>query len=484
MGLSTTLANALTGLTAASHRAEIVSSNVANAQTPGYARRAVDLSAQSIGGVGAGVSIDGVSRSLNQLVLNDRRLADAAAGNAATENTFLGSVQDAIGQPGTPGALGDQVDAFDAALVQAASRPDSQAQLQSVLTAATNLTGKLSSLTTNLQQARMNADSSIASQVDDLNRSLSQIDALNSDILAQRSSGNDASALMDQRQQLVDHVATIVPIRETARDNDQIALYTTGGAILLDGNTAKIGFSPVGVITADMTLASGALGGLTINGTPVASGDDGPLGGGTLGAQFAIRDVLAPQIQSQMDALARNLMERFQDTAVDPTLSPGEPGLFTDAGAALDPLAETGLAGRIAVNGLVDPAQGGALWRLRDGLGATAPGNVGDATLLNALHDTLAATRVPASGAFNGTARSATGLAADVLSQVAGSKQSADARQTFTTARQQSLTEIQLHDGVDTDAEMQTLLQVQQAFSANARVIKTVDDLIQQLIGM
>lgn len=484
MGLSTSLANALTGLTAASRRAEVVSSNVSNALTPGYARREVNLTAQSLGGSGAGVHIDSVTRSFNQFILNDRRLADADAGNAGLRTDFLSNIENAIGQPGTPGALTEQIAAFDAALVQAASRPDSQARLQGVFTTATALADKFKSLTTTLQQSRMDADASIASQVQELNRSLVQIDELNADILAQRSSGYDATALMDQRQKLVDRVSEIVPIREVARDHDQIALFTTGGAILLEGNPVTIGFSPVGVITADMTLASAALSGLTINGTPVPSGDNGVLGGGTLGAQFSIRDDLAPEVQSQLDALARDLMERFEAPGVDPTLVPGLPGLFTDTGLPFNALDEVGLAGRLRINPLVDPAQGGGLWRLRDGLGATAQGNVGDATLLVSLRDTLNLSKVPASGTFIGAARSSGGLAADLLSQVAGSRQSADARQSYSNARQSALTELQLQDGVDTDAELQILLQVEQAFSANARVVQTIDDLIQQLIGL
>ncbi len=217
---------------------------------------------------------------------------------------------------------------------------------------------------------------------------------------------------------------------------------------------------------------------------PVPVGDGGVLGGGTLGAQFAIRDDLAPQIQAQFDALARDLMARFETPATDPTLAPGQPGLFTDGGGVFDPLDETGLAGRLSVNALVDPARGGALWHLRDGLGAPGPGDVGDATLLLSLLDALAANRVPASGTFIGAGRSSGGLAADVLSQVAGNRQSSESRQSYASARQQALTELQLQDGVDTDAELQILLQVEQAFGANARVVKTIDDLIQQLIGL
>ena len=66
MGLSTTLSNALTGLNAASRGADVVSQNIANARTQGYARREVNLSAQSLGGNGAGVRVDAVTRSFSQ----------------------------------------------------------------------------------------------------------------------------------------------------------------------------------------------------------------------------------------------------------------------------------------------------------------------------------------------------------------------------------------------------------------------------------
>lgn len=483
MSLSASLANALTGLTASSQRAEVVSSNVSNALTEGYARREIHLSPQSLGGNGAGVQIDGITRSVNVALLADRRLADAEAGNSGMRTDFLARVESLIGSPEDAGSLSARIAELESALVQAASRPDSQARLQSVVDAANRVTGHLNALSDDVQQARMDADDSIAKQVETLNDALGQIDRLNAEILAQRASGRDATALMDERQRLVDRVAEIVPVREVPRDRDQIALFTTGGAILLEGNPAVIGFTPVGVITADMTIGSGALSGFTINGMPVPSGDDGVLGGGTLGAAIAIRDDLAPRAQARLDALARDLIERFETPAVDPTLAPGQPGLFTDSGLILDPLLEEGLAGRIRLNTIVDPAQAGQLWHLRDGLGAVTQGNVGDATLLNALTTALSVPRVASSGSFIG-ARSAAGLAADVLSGIASARQQEEFRQSYTVARQGALTELQLADGVDTDAEMQQLLLVEQAFAANARVIQTVDDLIQQLIGL
>ncbi|MBW6506704.1 MAG: flagellar hook-associated protein FlgK [Rhodobacteraceae bacterium] len=484
MSISAALGNALSGLSAVARAADVVASNTANAMTEGYARRELSLSSRSLGGTGAGVWVDGVSRVVNRVVVADRRIADAEVGNATLRTDFVATLESLLGNPGEAGSLSSNLASFESALIEAASRPDSEARLATVLKSAQTLGAQLNTLSASVQQARADADHAIGEQVRVLNDSLSQIDRLNAEIVAQKAAGRDATALMDLRQRAVDTVAAIVPVREVAREHDQISLYTTGGAILLEGNAAIIGFAPVGVVTADMTLASGALSGITINGMAVPPTDDGLFGGGSLGASFAIRDTLAPAAQTQLDAFARDLISRFQDPLVDPTLAPGEPGLFTDRGAALDPLDEVGLAGRVAVNTLADPAQGGALWRLRDGLGAAAPGAVGDARILSALGDALTRAQVPASGSFIGAARSASGLAADILSQVSSGRQTSEAQQVFASARQDALRTLQLQDGVDTDHEMQTLLQIEQAYAANARVIGTIDELIQQLLAL
>jgi len=75
-------------------------------------------------------------------------------------------------------------------------------------------------------------------------------------------------------------------------------------------------------------------------------------------------------------------------------------------------------------------------------------------------------------------------LNADMLSGVATARLSADAESSFATARASALKQQELTNGVDTDAEMQKLLLIEQAYSANARVIQTVDDMIQTLLGL
>jgi len=320
MGISQTLSNALSGLTAASRMAEVVASNTANALTDGYARREISLGAQVVGQQGAGVRVLSVDRIVNETLRSDLRLSDAAAQNASLRGDFLSTFEARIGTPEDTNSLSSKFAELEASLVEAGSRPESEARLSTVLNAAREVTGHLNSLSAELQDSRMDADRKIATQVDALNGALAQVDELNATILAGKAAGHDTNALKDQRQTLVDRISSIVPTHQVPRENDQIALFTTGGAVLLEGNPVEIGFTARGIVTPDMTHDGGGLSGLTLNGNDVSSDDDGFFGGGTLGALFAIRDTLAPNLQVQIDALSRNLIERVSDPAVDPTL--------------------------------------------------------------------------------------------------------------------------------------------------------------------
>ncbi|MCX7890022.1 MAG: flagellar hook-associated protein FlgK [Rhodobacteraceae bacterium] len=484
MSIAATFANALSGLTASARAAQTLSSNIANATTPGFARRELELTSASLGGTGTGVAVVGVTRVVNRAVLGELRLADAAAAGTDARATGLKRIEEMFGLPDEAGSLADRLTALEAALAAAAARPDAPARLDAAAAAAAGVAAKLNGIADALQALREQADAGIAGAVAGLNADLAAIDRLNADILSFRALGRDVTALFDQRQALVDRVATLVPLREIQRPNDQIALVSTGGAILLDTSPAVLGFTATPTITADMTIGSGALSGLTLGGRPVAAGPGGLLAGGRLEALFALRDVIAPAAQAEADAVARNLIERVATPDVDPTLAPGDPGLFTDGGAAFLPAAETGLAGRIALNAAADPARGGASWRLRDGLAAALPGPPGEARLLDALAGALAGPADVASGAAAGRRIDAGALAAAALSAVTGARQTAEDAKTEAAARAEGLRRLHLQDGVDSDAELQTLMLVEQAWSANARVLQVMDALVQRLIDL
>lgn len=472
MSLSQSLSAAMSGLTAASRGAQTVATNLANLRTEGFGRRDLGLASLTTGGV----LVTGVTRAATPLATADRRIAGAETAAAETRLDFRKALEGWLGTPGTEGSLTSRIAKVETALTSAAASPGSEAGLAGVLDAAKGLASGLGTMSASIQQARGNADRSIATDVATLNDSLAQVAELNRSIVRLSATGRDTSALVDQRQVVVDRIAAIVPLREVQRDNGQIALYSAGGATLLDGQPASFGFAPAGMVAAE----SGPLSGLTLNGRPVSTASGGAMGGGRLAAQFAIRDDLGPAAQQQLDAVARDLMTRLQ--AADSTLAPGAAGLFTDAGDPFDPGRERGLARRIAVNIAIDPAMGGNLWRLRAGLGAAGPGDAGDASLLNALSGALTTPQAPASGGFLPGLRSLSGLVGEVISGIATARLSEESIATVSASRSSALTLLESEAGVDSDREMQLLLLVERAYEANARVIQAVDGMLANLL--
>lgn len=485
MSISLTLGNAMTGLSAASRSAQIVSNNVANATTEGYARREIELSARLTGGLGSGVQVDGVRRIVDENLLREHRLAAASLAQSTVASGFQRDALDALGEPQDPSSLTATVARFETALLAATSRPESDSRLYDVLNSAQSLVSKLNDASGRVQVLRQDADRAIAREITRLNTTLGQIADLNAQILRARGSDQDYPSLLDSRQRLIGEISDLVSIRVLARENDTIALYTTNGALLVDATPAEFAFQETALITPDMTIGSGALSGVTLNGRPIGTaGENSPIAGGRLSGLFAVRDDLAPELQGNLDAMARDLVTRFEDPSLDVTLAVGDAGLFTDGGDPLDPLDVPGLAGRLGVNAAADPEQGGAIWRLRDGLGASSPGPVGDPALLVALADRMQDMRVPVGGTISPTARDFATFSADLVSLTGLSLQDANARTAFEQSRFTGLNQALLAEGVDTDQELQKLLLIEQSFAANARVIQTADELIQILIGL
>ena len=481
MTLGTALTTALSGLNVAGRASGVVSDNIANVMTPGYARRSLELSTR--GDTAPGARVVGTTRHVDPALLASRRSADATLGKSMVLADFYSRLTNAIGTDTAGDSIAGRLARFENSLISAASRPDSDVRLRTVVQEANALANGLNLASDTIQNMRAEADAKIAASVVTLNNALSDIETLNGRIVSLGSSGSGAEALMDQRQNLIDQVNEIVPVRVVQRDRGRVALYSDGGVILMDGPAAKVEFTQTHTITPDMTLQSGALSALVVNGRVVQTGSNyKSLAGGTLAANFQVRDELAVAAQVEFDAQARDLVERFEDPTVDPTLLAGDPGLFTDNNAAFVTTDEVGLAGRLKVNQLVDPAQGGDAWKIRDGLGAAVPGSPGDATLIKALGEALTSKRVPASGGFGSGALAAADIAATVISQVAQGSYRADRDLGFSSASQAELKKLELENGVDTDAELANLIVIEQAYAANARMIQVIDEMMESLL--
>lgn len=479
MSLSSAISNALSGVTASSRGTEVVSTNIANKSAQGYARRELDLSSRIH--AGGGVHVDGVRRTVNAGLLADNRLAQSAASQAGRLAEFHTQVESAIGLPNDSGSLSGLLTAFDSAITSAAARPDNEVRLNGVVETAKTLVGKVNSIANGIQDARVTADKAIADDVTHLNATLQRVADLNRQITVATAQGGDAAALVDARQAAIDEISSIIPLQEIPRENGRIALFTKGGATLLDGSTpAQFGFRHTPGITADMTAANGALSAITLNGKTLGESEMAVLSGGTMAANFDIRDRHAPAYQTQIDAFARDLYDRF--ATIDPTVPAGQPGLLTDGQATLTQ--ERGFAARISVSNLVDRDMGGQVWRIRAGLGAADGGSVGESSLLQAMGGALSASRAPTSANVSGGPRTMIGFASELASVASSERLRAETTATQKGSQSDALRTALLAQGVDTDTEMEHLLTLERAYAANAKVLQTANDMLDQILRL
>ncbi|WP_170565140.1 flagellar hook-associated protein FlgK [Ruegeria atlantica] len=483
MNMTTALNNALGGLTAASRGAAVVSGNIANALTPGYGRRSLELATSPISG--NGVRTVGVTRHQDPVLIANRRDSDANLAGASAISEFYTRFEKAVGSVDDPKSFASRLTNFENSMTTAASLPDSKVRLDQAARAARELADSLNAASEGLRQARSDADRSIGKQVDRLNQSLQDIEKLNNKIPSIKTSGGEINALLDQRQVLIDQVNELIPVNVVARENDRVSLYSDGGLILLEGQAAEFSFTTTGETKPHMTVANSLLSGLEMNGQPVrTSGNNAQLRGGALAAQFEIRDELSLEAQVHLDTAAQDLIERFETAGLDPTVAVTDPGLFTDDGNRFNAAGLAGLASRLSLNTAVDPDAGGNSWKLRTGLGAATPGDPGDATQLRAFGAILSDARPVAGGLYGSGNLRAAEIAEALLSKAGADAHAAEGRMTFAKNSQLEMAKIEAESGVDTDTELQNLMQIEKTYAANARLISTVDEMMDTLLRL
>ena len=481
MSLSLAFSSALSGLNLSARGTQLAANNIANAQTKAYGVRILAQASQAYGGVGNGVRMTGIIRHADPALVAEYRSAVSRNSQDKLLGSFWQRMEAGLGMPGETGSLSNSFADLSSALQRASATPDQPAALQQAVQASAAVANKFREMHQHVQNEREQADAGIAKDVGTLNRALEEIAVLNRKIQRQTLQGGDPAGLMDARQALVDQVSELVPVREFAREDGRIMLIGDDGSILVDRDAATFAFRRRMDPAPGETVENGVLSAVFLNDRAITSGSI-LFSSGRIGAQLHIRDIAAPKMQQDLDQLAADLVERFSSPALDASLAPGEPGLFSLSGEAELPGDITGLAGRIALNPAVDPTVGGETWRLRAGLNATTPGDTVDNSLIIRMIDALEQpTQLP--GASPRTA-SAHIHASDLVSETASERLSLDDRRGQSTAWLATIGESLAAQGVDTDAELSRLLILEQAYSANARVISTVDAMLRTILEM
>jgi flagellar hook-associated protein 1 FlgK len=320
MSLTQALSAAISGLKANQAGLALVSSNVANADTPGYVRKTVSQVATAGNGTGISVNVTGVQRELDTYVQRQLRVENSGASYADTLAQSFSQLQDVYGTPGSSNTLESVYNSFTNALQTLSSSPDDTAAQSSVLSAAQLLTQQLNQSSDSIQAMRGDAELGIADAVTKANQAMSQIADLNHRIAASSQSDSATATMLDQRDAYVDQLSQLMDINVIKGDNNQISVFTNSGVQLVGNNASQIKFDPQGTMTAASAWSSdptkrnvGTLSLVSPTGGSVDLIESHSIRSGQIAAYLQMRDQTLVQAQSQLDAIAGAMASSLSD---------------------------------------------------------------------------------------------------------------------------------------------------------------------------
>jgi flagellar hook-associated protein 1 FlgK len=504
MSLNAALAVATGGLANINRQLALISQNVANASTPGYAVETASQQSLTAGGVGMGVMSGLTTLNVNTQVQASLLLQNAAVGALTTRQTALAAIDAAQGAPGQgsdlPSLLGKLQDAFSTL----AGSPDSQPQQDAVIGAARTLASGINALSSAYVTQRQAAQDSIASEVGTLNTTLSTIGSLSDQIVAMKATGQSTADLENQRNAAVQGLSQLVDVKALPQPTGDLILTTTNGLLLPIHGQANPFSAPSAMLGPGAYYPGGGIPAITLDGMDVTA----HFTSGQIGANITLRDTTLPTDQSELDEFSQNLAGRFSAQGLN---------LFTDingnvpaGGGSPAQSGYVGFAGDIQVNPAVraNPAL------VRDGTQAVAGsptgasaftpnpagGPAGFATLISRVLDyTFGADAQSgvAQPATNTAGLGPTGMlnapyaAPATLSGIASALVAAQAQDSSTTSTQTSTEQsvqtslqstLSAGSAVNMDTEMSLMITLQNAYGANAKIITAAQAMFTQLL--
>jgi flagellar hook-associated protein 1 FlgK len=323
MSLSSALSTIMAGLNTNQAALSIVSSNVANAQTPGYVARTLDQVevAGSSTDAGASVRIIGVNRQINTYLQSQLRTETSGGAYADQTSNVLSQLQSLFGTPGGTGTLETAYNNFTSALQGLSANSGTSSARALALSTAQTLAQELNSTTQGIQQLRSNAEQDIGISVNQANSDLAQIVNLNIQLQGLPATDNNAATLADQRDNAISDLSRLMDIKVITDSANVSTVYTASGLQLAGTQASLLSFNGPGTLNAgslwNSNPALSGTGALTLtfaNGASVDLIATNAIGSGRIGADVKLRDTTLVQAQNQIDQLAATLASSLSDT--------------------------------------------------------------------------------------------------------------------------------------------------------------------------
>lgn len=345
MSITQIMQSAVSSLNTQAAAIDITSTNIANINTEGYARRQAILEPLVLDGQTAGVELSQARHVIDRFLETELLSASASTGLYRAQADLHDRLQDFLGRPDLDLTLSARLDQVFASFTQLAVEPDEPARRLQTVDDLRTFAAELNRLSDQIQALRGEAENRVAIDVNQVNIALARIDELNREISHLKITGGNASALIDERQRALNDIAELIDLHVIEASDGQIDIYTRSGVTLLDGKRWVLTFDPAGSVDSGTRFNPILAFRLDPSGNQVGTGEPlyPKLRAGAIKGRIDMRDIAFPQLAAEVGNLSAMVIDQINRvhnahsavpaptslTGIDTGLGAGDPHGFT-----------------------------------------------------------------------------------------------------------------------------------------------------------
>ena len=289
-------------LSASQTSVQVTSNNIANVNTPGYARQQAVLEETTpmptdLGLLGNGVTVQTVRRYYDKYLESTIRSKTSNSEEQSVLSTYLNRVQGFLNEDNSN--LSSNITAFFNDWQSLSSDPTNSSLKQTIVAQGQKLTQSISTIYTDLKGIQSETNSQVVSDVDSINGTLSSIANLNQ-LIVETGGGDKANSYLDQKTKLLDDLSKKMGVTTFDDEYGRTTILTRNGKPLVENGTAW-----------KLTTVADATNGFSnvawTDGSGTVSDLSDSIGGGELKALMDTRDKYAPEFLTAMDNLSAAL---------------------------------------------------------------------------------------------------------------------------------------------------------------------------------